>query len=272
MKPRGFSSLIIILGVAALIGIGTYFYFQHSLSNSTPKPDTSVTEVKAIQIIKSRPEVSKWLAIFSGPNSTDPATGNQAVVEIDDESSTTYTVRVYDLVGPPVDAADTVGRWLVNKSTGSVSPLFVSFPTAKAPDPHSTLYKLKVSGNSVSVIRGGKVVQTLTAGNEAIQAEARNDSQPLFITDQDVNFDGNPDLAILTGTGESDTNYFYDYYIFNPKTGLLEKNAILVTISNPTLDTAKKELISSYRSGSRWYTRAFKFDGKKFVNGGEVPA
>ena len=128
MKPRGFSSLIIILGVAALIGIGTYFYFQHPLSNSTPKPDTSVTEVKAIQIIKNQPEVSKWLAIFSGPNSTDPATGNQAVVEIDDESSTTYTVWAYDLVGPPVDAADTVGRWLVNKSTGSVSPLFVSFP------------------------------------------------------------------------------------------------------------------------------------------------
>jgi hypothetical protein len=123
----------------------------------------------------------------------------------------------------------------------------------------------------VVVVTDGKTTQTIGLSADAQAAlEVVPGVINSFIIDHDINFDGHNDAAVLTGTGYNGVNNMYDYYIFNPQTNLLEKNATLVEVSNPKIDVAKKQIISSYRSGPQWYTQVFQFTGTGYTKGASV--
>ncbi len=126
---------------------------------------------------------------------------------------------------------------------------------------------ISISGDTLSVMHDGSVVQTLSLDQDAVTALDNLAGMGVtpFITDQDVNSDGYDDLAVFTTSGYEGVNDYYDYYIFNPKTGMYDKSAVLVNISNPVVDTSKKQIQSHYRSGAAWYTDTFQFNGSTFV-------
>lgn len=131
---------------------------------------------------------------------------------------------------------------------------------------------ISVSGNTLSVMSNGKVTQTISLDEHAIGTLVKEvvpeAHVSAFITNQDVNFDGHTDIAVFTETAYSGVNNYYDYYIFNSKTGVYDKSSVLVDISNPTIDVSKKQIISNYRSGPQWYKDTFQFNGSAFVKVG----
>lgn len=125
-----------------------------------------------------------------------------------------------------------------------------------------------VSGNNLLVIKEGKTIQTLTLTEDALPVFLADNPymyEQRFITDQDVNFDGYADAALLTGAGYGGVNMFYDYYIFNPSTSKLEKSDTLVQISNPDINISTKTITSSSRSGPQWYAQTFQWNGSSYV-------
>ncbi|NQV88605.1 MAG: hypothetical protein HQ402_03590 [Parcubacteria group bacterium] len=132
-------------------------------------------------------------------------------------------------------------------------------------------YILSVGDKVVSVTKDGAVIQTIPFSQDALDGvKFLPNKNALAIIDQDVNFDGNPDIAILTGVGYGGVNYFYDYYVYNPATGVFEADPVLTSVGNPELDVEGKQINGSYRSGPSWYIQAFEFDGKGYKNLGEV--
>ena len=137
-----------------------------------------------------------------------------------------------------------------------------------------------ISDTTISIKKDGYIVQTLTLSDDVIDMIASEEKNPgginyvkqaRFITNQDVNFDGQTDIGLLTGVGYGGVNYFYDYYIFNPITSKLERSNTLKDISNPIIDTSHKTITSSFRSGPQWYTQNFVWDGSRFVPSKVVP-
>jgi hypothetical protein len=128
-----------------------------------------------------------------------------------------------------------------------------------------------ISENTFSVKKDGKVLQTVFLSEDAVVAATAVNSNNFqkFITNQDANFDGYNDLAVFAATGYNGVNNFYDYYIFNTSTNKFDKNSILVNISNPSVDSVAKEVISSYRSGPQWYQQTFKFNGSGYSKSAE---
>ncbi len=122
-----------------------------------------------------------------------------------------------------------------------------------------------ISDNTLSVINKGKITQTIALDSDAIVALNVSGTLDKFIINQDVNFDGYNDVGVFTSTGYAGVNNYYDYYLFNPQTGILDKSLVLVGISNASLDNGKKEIKSSYRSGPQWYTDTFRFNGSTFI-------
>jgi hypothetical protein len=136
--------------------------------------------------------------------------------------------------------------------------------------PHETnqtpATSFKVSGNTLSVIKDGKTLQTIALSQDAIQGLSvlSNDIEK-FITNVDVNFDGHTDVGVFSSTAYGGVNDYYDFYIYNSRTSTLEKSATLVNISNPNVDVAKKQILSNYRSGPQWYTDVFQFNGTTYT-------
>lgn len=124
-----------------------------------------------------------------------------------------------------------------------------------------------ISGDNLNVINNGKVTQTLSLDEQGVFAVKINPSDPAsaFVLNKDVNFDGHNDVAVLASTGYAGVNYFYDYYIYNPKTERLEKSSVLTQLSNPNFDNANKKIISSYKSGPQWYTETFQWNGSTYI-------
>lgn len=132
-----------------------------------------------------------------------------------------------------------------------------------------------ISDNNLSVIYDEETIQTISLSTEAIEViqtevNSSNKQQLAFIIDQDVNFDGHNDVAVLTGIGYGGVNMFYDYYIFNSTTNKLEKSTTLIQVSNPKVNTLNKEVVSSYRSGPQWYSQTFQFDGLGYIKSTET--
>lgn len=141
-----------------------------------------------------------------------------------------------------------------------------------------------ISGNDLSVVNNGKVVQTVSVGEDGIYAlhvlsentppAFTKDSEhiyPAFIVDRDVNFDGHNDVGVLSGTGYAGVNYFYDFYIFDPINQKLEKSAVLSDLVLTNIDPIKKQIVSTYKSGPGYVTDIYQWNGSTFIKSSEVP-
>ncbi len=130
---------------------------------------------------------------------------------------------------------------------------------------------LSVSGNNLTVTSNAHTSQNLSLSQDAIDALGivpPNLSK--FITNMDVNFDGQNDVGVFTSTGYAGVNNYYDFYIVNKNTGALEKSPVLYEISNPGVDASTKTVFSSYRSGPQWYSVKYKFNGSTYVKSSEA--
>lgn len=126
-----------------------------------------------------------------------------------------------------------------------------------------------VSGNTLSVVDGGVVIQTLTLDEMGEFAVGLSPLITTFITDQDVNYDGYADVAMLVSTGYAGVNNFYNYYLYNTQTKRLELSPSLQEISNPEFDPVQKTMVSSYRSGPHWYSETFEWNGTRYIQSGD---
>ena len=123
-----------------------------------------------------------------------------------------------------------------------------------------------VSGSTLSVVRDGKVIQTLSldkSGEFALHVDSGSNI-PAFIIDKDVNFDGHNDVGVLAETGYAGVNYFYNFYIFNPNSQKLEKSAVLSDFVLSHIDPVKKQITSTYKSGPGYVTDIYQWNGSTF--------
>ena len=132
-------------------------------------------------------------------------------------------------------------------------------------------YIFLLKDSSVVVLENGHLIQTLTPSNRSLFDNVTNNptrtdwKYQTFLPDQDINFDGYPDIAIVTGEGYGGVNFFYDYYVFNPKTQLFEK--FLNEVCNPNFKPQEKMIYSSCKSGPTYCDTTFTFNGEKYVQG-----
>jgi len=134
--------------------------------------------------------------------------------------------------------------------------------------PDDSRVSFSVSGNNILVVKEGKTIQTLTLSEDALSVLSIENpyiKEQRFIINQDVNFDGHTDVALLTGVGYGGVNIVYDYYIFNPITSKFEKSDTLLQVSNPTIDISAKKITSSSRSGPQWYSQTFQWNGTTYL-------
>jgi len=150
---------------------------------------------------------------------------------------------------------------------------YLIYKNTKAEAPTTTF---SISGNNLSVVSDGKIIQTVSSLDKSeygALAFGGSDSSAVhsFITDKDMNFDGHNDVGALSGTGYGGINYFYDFYIFNPITQKLEKNDILSGVGeNIRLDPVKKQILSTFKSGSGYVTYAYQWNGSTFTKSGPL--
>jgi hypothetical protein len=125
-----------------------------------------------------------------------------------------------------------------------------------------------VGSTSVKIVQENRITQEIVfeTSLDEYQRFSLIDKDSLIITDLDVSFDSHNDLGVLVGDGYGGVNLFYDFYIYNPVNKKFEQNETLSNIGWPKVDLEKKQVISSYRSGPRWYTNPFQFDGKIFID------
>ncbi|MDD5393942.1 MAG: hypothetical protein PHE17_13060 [Thiothrix sp.] len=76
----------------------------------------------------------------------------------------------------------------------------------------------------------------------------------------DFNFDGAQDVAIQDAIGYGGVNIFYTLHLWDKATGKFQQYP--EPISNPALDSGKKVLTSSQRSGPKWYTTKYQINAK----------
>lgn len=122
------------------------------------------------------------------------------------------------------------------------------------------LPEYKENNNELSLVISGQPRQILSLDNDAIESLSFAPHAKKFITDLDVNFDGQNDVGIFQSTGYAGVNNFYDFYIYNSETQLLEKHFQLYSISNPSLNIESKKVISNYRSGPNWYQATYTYE------------
>jgi hypothetical protein len=82
-------------------------------------------------------------------------------------------------------------------------------------------------------------------------------------TFEDLNFDGIPDLRMAKSLGNA--NVFYAYWIYNPANKKFEHNTEM-TLSLPTVDAAKKEIMSFERNSAASYLETiYAYQDGKFI-------
>lgn len=123
---------------------------------------------------------------------------------------------------------------------------------------------LSIKGNILKVMEGNKIKQTLSADSNSLNIMPSNNVSA-FIIDKDVNFDGHNDIGVLSGSGYGGVNYFYDFYIYNQNTKMFDKNSVLSNISNFNVDSGKKEIRTSTKSGPGYVETTYKWNGSTYV-------
>jgi len=159
--------------------------------------------------------------------------------------------------------------------SGNPSPSVSASPSSV---PANNSQKISVvvneASSSVSVMKDQQIVQVIPVdirGLSVLSGEYGTLRKHVF-NDIDVNFDGYNDLRIYTDIGYMGVNVYYDFYIFNPVTGKFEKDAVLVSISNPKFDVIGRRITSQYKSGPQQYHDTFQFNGTGYTKiESEVP-
>src|ERR1700733_12333288 len=94
--PIEFGTAITILLAITIVACGAVWYGIQSAnknystvsptSPSAPSMETSapaaISEDQALNIVANLPDVKNWIALFTGPNQTDPQTGGTPVLEV----------------------------------------------------------------------------------------------------------------------------------------------------------------------------------------------
>lgn len=114
-----------------------------------------------------------------------------------------------------------------------------------------------VQGKVVAKFKGGKT-QDLGVFEKAEIAPATDE-----VVFGDFNFDGTTDIGVLEGVGYNGVNLFYRIYLYDKIAGRLVQ--FKTTVSNPTLHSGQKLLISAQRSGPRWYQTVYRSEAGNLI-------
>ena len=111
----------------------------------------------------------------------------------------------------------------------------------------------------------GKLGQTIPISKDGLWITQNNNlaDKYVFSYDEDINFDGNDDLRIISSSGYMGVNLFYDYYVFNSKNNSFE--LFLTGVCNPGFNATKKIINSSCKDGPSYANYIYKYDGKEYI-------
>lgn len=80
---------------------------------------------KAVALVRRRPEVEKWLALFTGPGGTGPKTGGRPAITVDRREGELWVVHAYEIVEDETGGHTATFNWYrVRLATGEVTPEF----------------------------------------------------------------------------------------------------------------------------------------------------
>ncbi len=126
---------------------------------------------------------------------------------------------------------------------------------------------------SIHVLQDGKETQKIPLSEEVISAVQNGiyaEDILLINKNEDVNFDGSPDIAVLVGTGYMQLNLFYDYYVSNPETGMYEQDPVLKNVGNPEFRAEKREIFTSFKSGTDQRLQTYVWKDGGYLGQGET--
>jgi len=109
--------------------------------------------------------------------------------------------------------------------------------------PQSFSARVSEDGQLVIQEETGRIVQTIE-----VPDDVDPDDQNLYKF-FDINYDGVPDLKLLTRTGA--THAVYDFWVYNMERRAFEKRSVLQGVVNPSFDKEGKTLRSTVPRGSR---------------------
>jgi hypothetical protein len=130
---------------------------------------------------------------------------------------------------------------------------------------NQSIVEYKEDGNSISLVINRESKQTLSLSPDALLSLSVTPKAEKFITNLDVDFDGQNDVGVFQDTGYAGVNNYYDFYIYNSETQKLEKTEELSRISNPTVNIEKKEITSAHKSGPYWDMQVYQYVDGNFL-------
>lgn len=127
-----------------------------------------------------------------------------------------------------------------------------AFPFSFEPVPGKTVTVDLAAGSEVFATLPGSKPQTLGV----VETFNVEDRVQHIAEVADFNFDEALDVAILDGIGYGGVNLFYRLFLWDRTDNRFQEYP--EPIGNPVLETNTKQLVSSQRSGPKWYTTTYR--------------